>query len=169
MRIYQYLNLTNGLERLPEIRGDVRYIRIQSTACEQKHWSELILTLDSDLLLHLARGNVCVVYDYGSRKETPRAVWQGLAFIRHCLENVWFGESKTNANFDAYFAACLSALSEPAKAKLRYYRRFLATDRLRLYTVTAHTRWDSHYDHYALLLNRHGDRTVPQFLGRVWL
>jgi hypothetical protein len=36
MNIYNYLNLTNGIEAISQIEGDYRFIRIQSTVCEQK-------------------------------------------------------------------------------------------------------------------------------------
>lgn len=35
MRI-NYINLTNGIELLPKLQGDYRFIRIQSSICEQK-------------------------------------------------------------------------------------------------------------------------------------
>ena len=62
--------------------------------------------LDHNLLMHLALGVECRVYDYGSRGNyweyedgtteqlwVPRAVWWGLEWSRYALEAVWHVES----------------------------------------------------------------------------
>jgi hypothetical protein len=43
------------------------FVRIQSTACEQQKWEALIRDVDANLLISLALGKSCIVYDYGSR------------------------------------------------------------------------------------------------------
>ena len=51
-----FINLTNGIEALPTVDGDVSFIRIQSTACEQKRWDFLIQDLDNNFYTWLALG-----------------------------------------------------------------------------------------------------------------
>lgn len=46
---HNYINLTNGVEAIPMLKfwnEDYRFIRIQSTICEQKNWDRLIQDLD---------------------------------------------------------------------------------------------------------------------------
>ena len=75
--VHNYINLTNGVEAISTLQGDYRFIRIQSTVCEQKLWDRLIQDLDYDFLMNLALGHKCIVYDFGARKPIPRAVYQG--------------------------------------------------------------------------------------------
>lgn len=84
MRI-NYINLTNGIEVLPVLTDEFKFIRIQSTACEQKLWDRIIQDLDYDFLLNAAIGNECVIYDYGAKKPIPRAIYQGVEFIKYVL------------------------------------------------------------------------------------
>ena len=60
-----------------------QYFRLQSTHCEVRNYEGIIENLDYNLLMSLALGYVCVVYDYGSRgngmdderEGIPRAFW----------------------------------------------------------------------------------------------
>ena len=65
---FNYINLTNGIEAIPRLSGNYKFIRIQSTICEQKLWDKLIQELDYDFLMNLALGNECIVYDFWSKK-----------------------------------------------------------------------------------------------------
>ena len=97
--VHNYINLTNGVEAIPKLQGDYRFIRIQSTVCEQKLWDRLIQDLDYDFLMNLALGHKCIVYDFGARKPIPRAVYQGLEFIKYVLHRRWLNkEYITNVN-----------------------------------------------------------------------
>lgn len=61
--IHNYINLTNGVEAIPMLEfwnEDYRFIRIQSTICEQKNWDRLIQDLDYDFLMNLALGHKCI-------------------------------------------------------------------------------------------------------------
>lgn len=78
---------------------DYRSIRIQSTICEQKNWDRLIQDLDYDFLMNLALGHKCVVYDFGAKKPIPRAVYQGLEFVKYVLNSRWLDQEYiTNVN-----------------------------------------------------------------------
>ena len=62
---------------------NLQYFRLQSTHCEIGNYQGIIENLDYNLLMNLALGYVCVVYDYGSRgtgmederEGIPRAFW----------------------------------------------------------------------------------------------
>lgn len=55
-----------------------------------------MLSLDSNFLMNLAVGNTCIVYDYSQNKEMPRALYQGLEYIKFILYKRWFNfEYKT--------------------------------------------------------------------------
>jgi hypothetical protein len=54
-----FVNLTNGVEALPALqrmRLPYSFVRLQSTACEQQNFEQIVLALDSTLLMHLALG-----------------------------------------------------------------------------------------------------------------
>ena len=61
------------------IHGCCSFTRIQSTACEQQRFEHLLEQLDPGLLLALALGRCCCVWDCGSRSGgrigSPRALW----------------------------------------------------------------------------------------------
>ncbi|KAK9852863.1 hypothetical protein WJX84_010876 [Apatococcus fuscideae] len=130
-----FINLTNGVEAMPLLTRmglQHSFCRIQSTALEQKRFEVLMSELDANLLLSLALGKICLVYDLGSRNRVqgvPKAVWYGLEFIRYALEMLWMRRSgevflrgvRCTANFQKY----LEQLSTPLTRRLKYYRRFM--------------------------------------------
>jgi hypothetical protein len=56
-----------------------RFSRIQSTACEQQRFEALVMGLDPELLMALAAGRTCLLWDCASRSKgrhgVPRAIW----------------------------------------------------------------------------------------------
>ena len=72
-RIRHFINLTNGVEAIPGLlacgvrESEINYVRIQSTHCESRNYNGILENLDSTFLMNLARGNICLLYDYGSR------------------------------------------------------------------------------------------------------
>lgn len=64
---------------------DYSFIRLQSSHCECGRPELLIDELDTSMVLAMALGYDCYVYDFGSRNKTdgtPRALWYGLEFIK---------------------------------------------------------------------------------------
>jgi hypothetical protein len=125
-----FINLTNGIEAIERYGlTDYRFIRIQSTACEQKRWDDIIMSLSDDFLMSLALGHECRVYDFGANKKIPRAIWQGLEFIKFTLYRRWYGVEylpKGRAESSRlYFTEQFNALSRRSKKKLDYYKKFL--------------------------------------------
>ena len=127
MRQYQamiiYLNLTNGLQALPNFIGEVvRFIRFQSTLLEQGFLEKFLLEVDYDFLLNLAIGNQCVVYDFTSRwkdRRPSRAIWQGLPWIDYALNRCWFDrEIECDKRMDRHFKTVYNGLDKKTKRKL---------------------------------------------------
>lgn len=132
-----YINLTNGIEAIPAIGTDYRFIRIQSTICEQKLWDRMIQELDYDFLMNIAIGNRCIIYDYGANKPVPRAVYQGIEFLRYVLFKRWTNKeykSDINKSLDkehirrdcnSYFESCYRNLEDRTKKKLDYFKPYV--------------------------------------------
>ena len=136
MRI-NYINLTNGIEALPKLLDGYRFIRIQSTICEQKLWDRIIQDLDYDFLLNVSIGNECMIYDYGARKPISRAVYQGVEFIKYVLHKRWLNkEYLTDCNrsngehirkdCNSYFESCYRNLEDRTKKKLDYFKPYVS-------------------------------------------
>jgi len=156
MKTIRYINLTNGIELISSFPEGYRFLRIQSTACEQKRWDFIIADLDHDLLMNLAIGNDCVVYDCGHNGE-PRALWQGLEWIKYVLNRIWFGKiiepvlrGKKIGHF--YFDEQYRNLSKPTVSKLQYYKKFLLTNEIYLRGIYDKTEHDGQYDFYREVL-----------------
>jgi hypothetical protein len=92
-----FVNLTNGLEAVPLLtqRGlPFSYMRLESTQLEQKNYDQVLASLDPNLLMHLALGYSCIIWDFGSRNRrrgVPRAIWFGIEFVRFALAREWYG------------------------------------------------------------------------------
>ena len=115
--VRHYITLTNGIEALPLLidggggagipRDAVRFCRIQSSHCEARDFAAVLGSLDDDLLLHLALGVRCRVYDFGSRRKrwpgeglglmVPSALWWGVEVARYVLTKLWHLPSAPDA------------------------------------------------------------------------
>lgn len=151
-----FVNLTNGIEAIPQIEGEYAFIRIQSTACEQKRWDFLLQDLDYNFLMALALGHHVVIYGFGANKPVPRAIYQGVEFIKYVLNRRWF-RRETKAivrgnDATRYFAQVYEQLEERTKRKLDYFRKFLTTDQLYIEVRTAATVHDGDYEWYRKVL-----------------
>ncbi|GAB4816209.1 hypothetical protein N2152v2_003255 [Parachlorella kessleri] len=169
-----FVNLTNGLEVLPQLQRlglPVSFVRIQSTACEQQLFEKLLAELDSDLLLYLALGHCCLVYDLGSRNKkrgAPRALWYGLEFVKYALtrlltharsapSRVWLpGSPPPEAFLRGYrvtdaFEGRVRSLGKSTKKRLRYFAKYMLPGGLpaiRLYGVYRATHHDDDFQYY---------------------
>lgn len=157
-----YINLTNGIEAIPNISNGYRFIRIQSTICEQKNWDRLIQELDYDFLMNVARGNECVVYDYGARKPIARAVYQGMEFVKYVLYKRWLNREyltdvNRNNNYhirkdcNSYFESCYKNLEDRTKKKLDYFLPYVAGE-ITIRTVSDSTEHDGDKEFYRNVL-----------------
>lgn len=167
-----FLNLTNGLEALPMLRAagiDPGFVRLQSTLCEQGQLEKVISDLEAALLLHLALGHCCLVYDFGSRNKkraAPRALWYGLEFVRYALSCAWDVPlpSATHRAFlrghDAHaaFDGHIREFSTSTKRKLKYYAQYLPPEGLKavqIYGVYKATEHDVDFPFYLDIAHKH--------------
>lgn len=97
-----FINLTNGIEALPQItslltKSEIRFTRIQSSHCESGAYDKLLASLDHELLFSLACGRDCYIYDFASRNKSrgvPRALFMGLEFMKWSVSYLWFTDSE---------------------------------------------------------------------------
>ena len=155
-----YINLTNGLECLTEwksLRFD--FVRWQSSLLEQKHFKRFIQEVDNNILMHLALGRRCCIFDFTSRKmkgNASRACWQGVPWIIYCLNRAWF---KREPTFDYGMHICFKEkyreLDRPTKKRLKYYRKWLKTDEVDLGYICEATTHDSDLEYYQKLVRKY--------------
>ena len=129
--VRHFINLSNGLEAIEEYNlniKNIRFLRIQSTVCEQKRWASIINDLPPDFLLSVALGHNVKVYDYGAKKDIPRAIWQGIEWVKYVLYRRWVdikycptGRARSMAG---YFEEQYCKLSRNIKKMLDYYGKF---------------------------------------------
>lgn len=161
MRI-NYINLTNGIEAIPYLPVGYRFIRIQSTLCEQKNWNRLIQELDYDFLMNVAIGNECTIYDYGARKPIARAIYQGVEFIKYVLYKRWLDQeyltdiNKGNKDHirrdcNSYFESCYKNLDDRTKKKLDYFKPYIV-GHINIQTVSGSTDHDNNKEYYRNIL-----------------
>ena len=155
-----FINLTNGLELLPGISGEIEFIRIQSSLCEAKNWSQIIEDLDYNFLINLAQGKECLILDCSQRGGESRAIWQGVQWIRYAVNRAWFDirtESWTRShNSTEYFKKEYEKLSKRAKRKLRYIKKFLNCFFIKLYAYGGWTEHDGDYEYFRKILKENG-------------
>lgn len=164
MRIH-YINLTNGIEAIPSLSGiEYRFIRIQSTLCEQKNWDRILQELDYDFLMNAALGNEIIVYDFGANKPIPKAVYLGLEFIKYSLYKRWLKQEyltrinrTTNETIrkdcNSYFESCYKDLERRTKTKLDYFKPYVVGE-IHIRAITASTQHDNDKNYYKDVLLR---------------
>lgn len=133
--IKHYYNLTNGLY-YNEINEPYSFIRIQSTACEQKRWDFIIQDLDNDFLLNLAVANTCIIYDLSEKSNETRALWQGIEWIKFVLYRRWFDKQYKpivkGMNVSDYFSHCYAKIQKRTKSKVDYFKKFLLCKEIKI-------------------------------------
>jgi len=149
-----YINLTNGIQAIKE-HGlkDYRFVRIQSTACEQKRWGFIIQEFDNTLLMELALGYTCIIYDY-SQHGNARAIWQGVEWIRYALNRYWLNkiiQPKCNGHIVSdYFNVCYQQCikGNVFSKKLKYFKKILKTEEIKVIGISGKAIRDGDYDYY---------------------
>lgn len=149
-----FINLSNGIEKIPELKGDFSFVRIRSTWCEHKRWDDLIFDLDHNLLMNLAIGNECIVYDFSKNTESY-AVREGLDFIKYITARAWRlkpSKSDYTAEFDRWYKARHNNI---ILDKLRYYRKFAHGSEIKLTGVSEFTGNDDNPNYYAKIIKKY--------------
>lgn len=161
--VRHYLNLTNGIEAIPILRDrgvnieDLRFVRIQSSHCENFDLESILWNLDYDFLMSAAQGYACLMYDFGSRgikiddhrNGTPRAFWMGLQWIRYILNYYWSFDSdcKNGIYIKGYncvtqFVNKRKELSASVVRKIKYFRPYVQTSSVKIYPIYDRTDKD---------------------------
>ena len=149
---YLCINLSNGAEALNFIDTDaaqIIFLNIQSTQCEQTLYDIMLNRLGTDFLMHCALGHNMYIIDFGTRKDCPRALYQGATFVKYALERAWFGkipdkffitprsDTARAVNVAREFDYRYRSLS---KSTIKYLKKFRAYARnCRAYTNTTDT------------------------------
>lgn len=110
-----------------------KWVRIQSTQCEQKLWADVLKTLGPQFYMDVASGERVMVHDHSERDRESRAMWQGLSWIRFALNREWFGKEthsvvRNGCNVTPYWKRAFNNLSRPDRAQLKYYGSFALLD-----------------------------------------
>lgn len=127
-----FVNLTNGLHCCPwlaEQQPQPHYLRIQSTWCEQKLWTEVLDSVGPDFLMHLAVGAHIVVHDFSEKQRITQACWQGLVWVRFACERIWGCPERpaimrNGHNATDYFAGQMVDLPPRTRQQVRYFRQW---------------------------------------------
>lgn len=158
---YNFINLTTGLEHLIEYRGMIfdGFTRFQSTYLESKQWERFIQETDNNILMHLALGRKVCIFDCTSRKiknNISRAMWQGIPWLMYCLERIWFKrETSTQYGMHNNFKDQYACLTRPTKSRLKYYRKWLKTDKINLGYICYPTDHDSDFEYYQEIVRKY--------------
>ena len=136
-----FVNLTNGLLAIELYHlKDYRYIRIQSTWCEQKRWSDILWTLSDDFLMACAKGELCYVYDFSEKRKYTRAVWQGLEWIKYVLNRRWYGRTYKPegraGTAGKYFDEQYRKLSKNVLNRIDYYGKYTGNGLILIHGIT---------------------------------
>lgn len=156
MKVKHFINLSNGIEQIPKLTEDYSFIRIQSTACEQKRWVFILDDLDNNFLMSLALGYICVIHDRSANHKVSRALWQGIPWIEYVLNRIWFNKiiKPLVRSFvcDKYFSDNFKSLPKTTKKRLKFYKKFLLTDEIRILPMCRGTNNDGNYVYFKSLL-----------------
>jgi hypothetical protein len=155
MKEKHYLNLTNGIEFANELNQKnipFSFLRMQSSHCESHSWDLFLQNIDHDLLMHLALGYTCYIYDCGSRgtnSTITRAIHQGIELLKFTLHKEWhnkFYEAKNGQS--SHFKTI--RLDDKTKKRIKYYRKFIIENEplFDIIPVCKHTLIDGKYDTY---------------------
>lgn len=154
-----FVNLTNGIEALPDLSRVDGYIRIQSTHLEQGLYDVMINDIDYSFLVCLAVEREATVVDFSQHKKCSRALYLGVPFITYILNKVWFGQDVCPRSLLPVFEPIYYKMkSKKLLKKFVYMKKLLNfTDerQVNIETVCNTTKNDGNYAFYNQILNKH--------------
>ena len=154
-----FINLTAGLDLVPEYkRLPVSFVRNQSTLLEQGEYEKFTQELDNNFLMFLAMGYRCCIIDCTSRglHKASRACWQGIPWIIYCLERAWFDrESKFKYGMHIHFKKKYDSLKKSTRKKLKYFKKFLLTNKIDLVYICEPTTNDGNDVHFKKIVEKY--------------
>ena len=152
--IKHFINLTNGIEAIPNLQ-DWNVVRICSTTIEKEDWVHLLADLDHNLLFWLSQGAECHIYDYTPGDRDSKVITLGVPFIRAVLRRSWFGVCPMDLDDQIYCDLIDRAdtqAKQRMKRKIKYYRKILNTDVIRLVGHSQPTTHDGDFAYYSGIL-----------------
>lgn len=145
-----FLNLTNGIEAIQryELIYNIQFIRIQSCYIEENLYEDILIDLDHNFLMSLALGKKCIVYDFGAKAKTSKAIYIGIEWVRYVLNKRWFAKEtrliiKNKDVTEYFYKTYYTKLTKRTKKRIDYYKKFLLTENLNLLTITDSTTNDN--------------------------
>lgn len=181
MKTINYVNLTNGIEFIPEL-PDYRFIHIKSTHLERHLLEQIMMHIGDDLLMNLAIGNRCVIHDFGMYFDTSRSIWEGIPWIKYVLNRAWFDkeddyfitrwrhrgkyipnkivlvEEKHPKNYKLFFRGRYDRMDLRILERINYYKKFISSDTINLEGVSRKTERDGDIDFYKNILTSHTEK-----------
>lgn len=176
-----YLNMTDGLEALPILQeanipmSRIRFSSIQSTHLEQKNLDFMLNRLGPDFLMNLALNRTCIVIDFGTDKTISRAIYQGIPFIKYCLEKIWFDcvpdkviiqareYDATYQNVTDLYARWFHNLNRRTKSYLRRFKKYANINNfdntVKLLGISQRTTLDGKSEYYIDIVKQHFKET----------
>lgn len=157
-----WLNLTNGLEAAKSFDDNgipYDFCRFRSSSFEQKNWSDAIDSMPDDMLMRLALGQQQVIVDYGANKECPRSMYQGipiavrmmsLAWGLNTDKNMWiFNRHGAAIRVSDDFAKAAMQLDKKQRNRLKYFKRYVDADEIKIAMLCSSTEHDGDYKYYS--------------------
>ena len=181
-----YLNLTDGIEAgsvLLDLGIDplrIRFSSVCSSYFERKSLDGAIGRLGADFLMELALGSACCLVDFGTKRELSRAVYQGVPFVKYCLERNWFdisphsvfitprSSSAEEHDVADLYGRWYHGLDRSTKGFLRRFKKYArnrsdGSKDVRLFGVSTSTSNDGHPDYYISLARSFAERRSNGF------
>jgi hypothetical protein len=137
------------------------------------NWYKFFIDIDHNLLLWLALGTECRIYDFGTNKSVSKTIYKGLPILEYCLNKYWLnyemkkvliGRNPTNQKqyveneiYKKYFEFHNEKTLDTKiqiTTKFKYYRKFLNCSRIKLTGVSKATSHDSDTNFYKNILNQ---------------
>lgn len=163
-----WANLTNGIEVIPylnEYNIPYRFCRFRSCSFEQANWNDSIADMPDDMLMGLAVGRRQIVIDFGANRPCPRALRQGLMIAIRRISLSWgfvVDDHMWICNRQGIpmivgneFARQAMRIDKKQESRLKYFRRYVNTDRLKLTMMCAPTSHDGDYERHVNIVQNY--------------
>lgn len=144
----KFYNLTTGLEGV-RLLDCPRFVRIQSSHIESKKWDRILGQLSDELLFYLAIGYRCYIVEGTNKSSNSKVIRIAIPMICYILNRIWLKKVIMIPRTDIkYLDKVYKELPEVVRTKLKYFRKFLLTDKIRLYGVAVRAYHDGEYEWY---------------------